>query len=86
MISQRYIDDDIPVPLHLADVWGTVEDMFRLIEDAIDRDAESVQVTYHDRLGYPTHISIDYSSRIADDELVVTAADLVLQNIAADSP
>ncbi len=54
----------------VADERGmTVDDLFALIEDAYEREAESVDVTFDPDLGYPTSISIDYSSLMADEEM-----------------
>ena len=54
--------------------WAeTVPELFDMIVDAMDRDAESLVVEYHPQLGYPTQISIDYEAMIADDEITVRA-------------
>jgi len=42
--------------------------MFALIQDAIDREADKITVTYDETLGYPTAINIDYSVMMADEE------------------
>jgi len=47
----------------------TVGDLFALLEEAYDREAERVDVAFDPVLGYPTSISIDYSSRMADEEI-----------------
>ena len=74
VIQRRYVDEDAPVPLQLATAWGTIDDLFRLIENALENDAASLLVTYDRRLGYPTHISIDYDAVTADDEIVITSS------------
>jgi hypothetical protein len=72
----RYAEDGTAVPLEFSALWGTVDDLFRLIDEAIDLHAESLHVTYDRALGYPTHVSIDYHSGVADDELTITASGL----------
>lgn len=49
----------------------TVEGLFDLIEDAYDRKAHRVEVTYHPELGYPEHVFIDYEEQVVDEELGV---------------
>ena len=54
----------------------TVAALFDLIEEAYDRKAEVVDVTYDPELGYPTSIGIDYSSQMADEEIAYRVSDL----------
>jgi hypothetical protein len=54
----------------------SVDELFDVIEDAIVRDADTLEVTYDRQLGYPTSISIDYDRNVADDELLITAHSL----------
>ena len=76
--ERRWLSDNLMVPLQYASLWGTVEDLFRLIEAALDDHAESLLVTYDGKLGYPTHIAIDYRKNTADEEITITASTLVL--------
>lgn len=57
--------------------YPTVDDLFDLIEEAIRREAPGLQVSYDPVLQYPTTISIDYDLEVVDDELSITARDLV---------
>lgn len=82
---RRYLDSGVPVPQPLQQLWGTVDDLFELVADAIDQNAASLLVTYHPTLGYPTHISIDYLGNAADDELTVTASLLHAFSLATAS-
>ncbi|QLE57841.1 DUF6174 domain-containing protein [Nostoc sp. TCL26-01] len=52
--------------------YNTVPKLFDVIQDAIARRADSLNVSYNHRLGYPTQINIDYESQIADEELFLT--------------
>ena len=49
-----------------------VEDMFAMIQEAIDSKAESITVSYDTTLWYPTSLSIDRSKMIADEEMYYT--------------
>jgi hypothetical protein len=52
--------------------YGTITSLFNVIQDAINRKAFSLDVRYDPKLGYPTQISVDYDSRIADEEIFLT--------------
>jgi hypothetical protein len=82
VVDRRYTSLQTPVPVQLSTIWGTVDDLFLLIDDALNNRAHSLLVTYHQRLGYPTHIAVDYSARVADDELTITASDLKVTSTA----
>ncbi|MDX1579136.1 MAG: DUF6174 domain-containing protein [Gemmatimonadota bacterium] len=56
--------------------FPTVEDLFEVIDDAIRQRAASLVVSYHESLGYPTSISIDYDTQVADDEFSIDATGL----------
>ncbi|RCJ19010.1 hypothetical protein A6S26_28020 [Nostoc sp. ATCC 43529] len=61
-----------PVNPEFFDKYDTITKLFNLIQDAINRRAERLDVDYNARLGYPTQISIDYSFQIADEEIYLT--------------
>lgn len=58
------------------DLYYTVEQLFEVIEDAIDQGAARLSVTYDPGLGYPTSAFIDRSEMIADEELGFEASRL----------
>jgi len=51
----------------------TVERLFDLVQDAIDRGADRIEVDYDTEYGYPRNIRIDDDTSAADDELTLTA-------------
>jgi hypothetical protein len=55
----------------------TVPELFAVIEDALDREADQIDVAYDPDLGYPTSIVIDYERQAADEELTLEAEGLV---------
>jgi hypothetical protein len=55
----------------------TVEQLFAVVSDALDGNAHTVTVEYDDDWGYPRSIYIDYDREMVDDELSITAQDLV---------
>jgi hypothetical protein len=65
-----------PVPQTWLQVYMTVDQLFALIEDAIDRSAHSLDIAYHAQYGYPTHIRIDYIENMIDEEMGFEASSL----------
>jgi hypothetical protein len=77
VVSVRYEDTGAAVDPSLLPLYPTVEGLFEIVEEAIDQEAEVVEATYDPTLGYPTSITLDGSSMIADDEATLTASGLV---------
>lgn len=65
-----------PVNPELFQRYSKVPKLFRLIKDAISQKVSSLDVKYNPQLGYPTNISIDYNSQIADEEEFITITNL----------
>lgn len=75
--SGIYIDDGSPVPAaDLAD-YPCVDDLFDVVQAAIDAGADSITVEYDPDLGFPARIALDFTSGASDDEITHTAADVV---------
>jgi hypothetical protein len=55
----------------------TVEQLFAVIASAQDQNAYRVNVEYDQHWGYPRDIYIDYDREMVDDELSITAQDLI---------
>jgi hypothetical protein len=53
-----------------AGLWPSLDGVFDIVQDAIDRDSYQVIVEYDRERGFPTVISIDYIEQAIDDELV----------------
>ena len=56
--------------------YDTVEDLFALIDDAISRGADVLQVGYDPALRYPNIINVDYDIRTPGDEVLVLVGEL----------
>ena len=54
-------------------LYHTIDGLFDKIQDAIDREAVRLTVSYDPEIGYPTSVSIDYSLTIIDEEFSFTA-------------
>jgi hypothetical protein len=66
--------DTVSIELYHA---MTVEELFSVVDDALDQNAHRVSVTYDAALGYPQSIFIDYDRDMVDGELHITARDLI---------
>ena len=54
--------------------YVTIDDLFDTIQEAIDRRAAQITVTYDPEVGYPTDTRLDYDARMADEEYRFTAS------------
>lgn len=61
-----------PLPPERKEDAKTIEQLFKLIRDAINRPAASVQVTYDPNYGFPSSINIDLDLMMADEEMYYT--------------
>jgi hypothetical protein len=64
-----------------AEVFGpydTVDDLFEVIEDAIDRDANVLQVGYNDLKGFPEVINVAIKGGASNDQRIVFISDFVV--------
>jgi Family of unknown function (DUF6174) len=61
-----------PVNPEFFQQYNTIPQLFNVIQDAIARQAFSLDVNYSAKYGYPTQINIDYNAQIADEELFLT--------------
>lgn len=73
--SRKYEDTRADVPSQLANAYPTVEGLFALIDDAVARKADMITAAYDPDRGFPVQVSIDYSTKVADDELTVEVRD-----------
>ena len=54
-----------------------VEGLFDLVQGAIDRDADVIEVEYHTAFGYPVSAFFDYVQVASDDELKFEVSGLI---------
>lgn len=61
---------DAPFALLDVEEWyPSVDGLFELLEDAIEREAHSIDATYDPETGIPTEFFIDYRESVSDEEL-----------------
>jgi len=68
IVSVVTLSDGRAVPAEHWHFYKTVEGVFSAIEDAVGRDPATLEVSYDQRFGYPTHVFIDLDLMIADEE------------------
>ena len=61
---------EVPAREGSTDLYWTIDDLFRLIEGALERNA-TVRANYDATLGYPTAIFVDYDAGLIGDEIDV---------------
>lgn len=49
-------------PAAIFSPYDTVEELFALVADAIDRDADVLQVGYNSEYGFPEAVNVDYEA------------------------
>ena len=85
MVEARDARTDEPVPPEVLQYLETVEDLFDVIEWAIEHEADRFRATYHATLGYPAVIDLDPNRHAIDDELYLEASDLVPTPLAREA-
>eukprot|EP00934_Nitzschia_sp_Nitz4_P003001 Nitzschia sp. Nitz4//scaffold5_size260463//109446//110039//NITZ4_000977-RA/size260463-processed-gene-0.70-mRNA-1//1//CDS//3329555325//2991//frame0 len=60
--------------------YYSVLDLFEEVQKGISRHYVQIDVQYDPELGFPTYISLDYDTLLADDEISITVQDLVVLN------
>ena len=77
LASIKYADGSGMVDKTRYTNYRTIEGLFEFLQDAINRKAYRIEVSYDASLGYPSSASIDYDVRIADEEKSFKAEGLV---------
>lgn len=54
--------------------YVTIDELFDIIQEAIDDEASQITATYDPEIGYPRDVRIDYEARMADEEYIFTAS------------
>jgi hypothetical protein len=71
-----YEDTGQPVEPDVLAEQQSVEQLFDLIRDALDRRAPGIGVSYQEELGHPSLIQIDYDLIRTGDEIHIAVGDL----------
>lgn len=71
-----YTNTGQPVDLQHLQHFHTIDELFDMLQDAINRDPHQMAASYDPSYGYPTSVTIDYNEMIADEEMRFTADSL----------
>ena len=75
--SRRYVDTGVDVDPRLASAFPAINELFGIIDDAIARHSERVDVTFDAARGFPITVAIDGAAGIADDESFYGTRDFI---------
>lgn len=67
--SVSYLADGTAADAKYFEKYDTIDELFLIIDDAIDQKADEIKVTYDEELGFPTRIHIDFMKEAVDDEM-----------------
>lgn len=67
--ERRYVTSGDPVPEPQGELYPTVDGLFAILFEAVQRGAFEIDVTYDPDTGIPLDIFIDYEQNTADEEL-----------------
>ena len=77
-VKAKPTDPSIAASAEVFGPYDTVEELFEVIEDAIDRDANILQVGYNDHKGFPDAINVALEGGASNDQRIVFISDFVL--------
>ena len=74
--TASYTESGDPIPGYVHDGLPTVDGLFAIIAEAIDQEADLLEVTYDPTRGYPQKVAIDYRFNAQDDEVTHSVVSL----------
>ena len=77
VVSRRYGSGAAVSPQY-SEIFTTVPGLFEVIQEAVDLPAASLAVRYHQALGYPESIAIDWVAGAIDDEVSYRVNDFTI--------
>lgn len=69
VVEAHYTETGVPVDAGTADAFPSVDGLFDVLLDALDRDADRIDVDFDEDTGIPLEFFIDYEQNAADEEL-----------------
>ena len=70
VVRKSYMDNGEVVGNEFFEPYDTIEELFGVIQAAIDQEADVIDIAYHPDYGYPEQISLDSIKEALDDEVV----------------
>jgi hypothetical protein len=68
-VARTFTDGGGDVPADFASLFPAADGLFDILEDALDREAHEVRVTWDDETGLPVDFWIDYIEFAVDEEV-----------------
>jgi hypothetical protein len=68
VLDEVYENSGFPVTTGYNFFARTVEDLFEVVEDGLDRRADDIRASYDGYYGYPRSVQIDYERHAVDEE------------------
>lgn len=81
IVDVDFVADDVPFTMIGLWRYQTVDKLFDLLQEAIDKNAHSISVDYHSELGYPVSASIDYEEYTVDEEKGFEIDSLIIESL-----
>jgi hypothetical protein len=75
-ISTVHAATGVPLDPVIAAGHPTVEELFDIIPEAIRQRVARLEVRYHEVLGYPLDVAIDYDRNVIDEEVTYRVLEL----------
>ena len=69
IVDVAFVKDDVPFAIGGIEDYRTIEGLFDLLQEGIDKNAHSISADYHSELSYLVKASIDYEEYTVDEEL-----------------
>ena len=77
--SAAFVEDNVPVAVEGLKRYRTIDGLFDLLQEGIDKNAHTISAEYHSELGYPIKGSIDYEKDKIDEELSFEIDSLLIE-------
>lgn len=67
--ERRFVESGELIPAEIDVLFPSVDGLFEVLFDAVERDAYSIKATFDPDTGVPLVIAIDYEFNVSDEEL-----------------
>ncbi len=74
--TARYADTGGEVDPSHYNQYSTIEGIFLLVEQALEKNPADISIAYDEEYGYIKEFSVDYQVHIADDEITIIASNM----------
>lgn len=68
VLSVTFADPEFTGEVPDVQRFTTINELFDVVQDGIDRGAYSIRAEYNEQFGYPVEVFIDYEAMMADEE------------------